>query len=41
MVATHPSEEQVQQIAKDLAPDVVRIRFNVGHDWPDDPAIYL
>jgi hypothetical protein len=41
MIATRPNEEQVQQIARDLAPDVVRIRFNVGRDWSDDPAIYF
>jgi hypothetical protein len=41
MIATRPTEEQIEQIAKDLAPDVVRIRFNLGLDWSEDPAIYF
>ena len=24
-----------------LAPDVVRIRFNVGEDWTGDPALFF
>lgn len=41
MIATRPTEEQIEQIAKDLAPDVVRIRFNLGLDWSEHPAIYF
>jgi len=41
MIGTRPTEEQIEQIAKDLAPDVVRIRFNLGLDWSEDPAIYF
>jgi hypothetical protein len=41
MIDTHPNKEQVEQIARDLAPDVVRIRFNVGQDWSEDPAIHF
>jgi hypothetical protein len=41
MIATLPTQEQVNRIARDLAPDVVRIRFNVGHDWSEDPALYF
>lgn len=41
MIATLPSQEQVDRIARDLAPDVVRIRMSVARDWSDDPAIYF
>src|SRR5258707_312190 len=41
MLATLPTQEQVDQIARDLAPDVVRIRMNVSTDWTDAPAIYF
>ena len=32
-------EEGVERAAKALAPDVVRIRFNLGEDWTGDPCI--
>jgi hypothetical protein len=41
MIDTRPTKEQVEQIARDLAPDVVRIRFNVGQDWSEHPAIHF
>jgi hypothetical protein len=41
MIATLPTQEQVDRIAQDLAPDVVSISFRVGRDWSDDPAIYF
>jgi len=41
MIATLPTEEQVDRIARDLAPDVVRIRFNPDEDWAGEPAIYF
>ena len=41
MIATAPTQEQVDQVARELAPDVVRIRFHIGRDWSDDPAIYF
>ena len=41
MIATLPTQEQVDQIARDLAPDVVRIRCQVGKDWSEHPAIYF
>ena len=41
VIATLPTQEQVDRIARDLAPDVVRIRFNVGQDWSDHPAVYF
>ena len=41
MIATLPTQEQVDRIARDLAPDVVRIRLNVSRDWSQDPAIYF
>jgi len=41
VIATLPTQEQVDRIARDLAPDVVRIRFNVGQDWSEHPAVYF
>jgi hypothetical protein len=41
MIATLPTQEQVNCIARDLAPDVVRIRLNVRHDWSGEPALYF
>ena len=41
MIATLPTQEQVDRIVQDLAPDVVHIRMRVGHDWSEDPAIYF
>lgn len=34
-------EEQVAQIARELAPDVIRIRFRVAEDWSEHPAVYF
>ncbi len=41
MIATLPTQEQVDRIARELAPDVVRIRLNVRHDWSGEPALYF
>ena len=41
MIDTRLNEEEVERVAKGLAPDVVRIRFNVGRDWSEHPAIYF
>jgi hypothetical protein len=41
MIATLPTQEQVDSIARDLTPDVVRIRLSVRHDWSGEPAIYF
>ena len=41
MLATTPTQEQFDQIARDLAPDVVRIRIQLGEDWTEHPAIYI
>lgn len=41
MTITAPSQEQVDRIARELAPDVVRVRFNAGQDWSDHPAVYF
>ena len=41
MIATFPTQEQVDRIARDLAPDVVHIRCNVAQDWSEHPAIYF
>ena len=39
--ATLPTQEQVDRIAQELAPDVVRIRLQIGQDWTEDPALYF
>ena len=41
MIATLRTQEQVDRIARDLAPDVVRIRLDVTTDWTGDPALYF
>src|SRR6266849_4585304 len=41
MIAALVTQEQVDRIARELAPDVVRIRFNVARDWSEHPAIYF
>ncbi len=41
MIAALPTQEEVDRIARELAPDVVRIRLNIARDWSDDPAIYF
>ena len=41
VITTLPTQEQVDRIASDLAPDVVHIRMRVGYDWSDHPAIYF
>jgi len=41
VIATLPTQEQVDLIARDLSPDVVRVRFNVGQDWSEHPALYF
>jgi hypothetical protein len=41
MIATLPTQEQVDRIARDLAPDVVRIRLNIRPDWSGEPALYF
>jgi hypothetical protein len=41
MIATLPTQEQVDRIVRDLAPDVVHIRLNVRPDWSDHPAVYF
>ena len=41
MTVVQPSERQIDQVAKTLAPDVVRIRFDISSDWSGDPAIYF
>src|SRR5262249_35985709 len=41
MIVTLPTQERVDEIAHKLAPDVVRIRLNIGEDWSDHPAIYF
>ena len=41
MIATLPTQQRVDEIARDLAPDVVRIRVMVGQDWSEHPAIYF
>ena len=41
MTTTLPTQEQVDRIAAELAPDVVRIRMDVTEDWAGEPAIYF
>ena len=41
MTATAPTQEQVDLIARDLAPDVLRIRFRLDRDWSADSAIHF
>jgi hypothetical protein len=41
MIATLPTQQRLDEIAHELAPDVVRIRFNVASDWSEHPAIYF
>ncbi len=41
MIATLPTQEQVDRIASGLAPDVVHIRFSTGRDWSEHPAFYF
>lgn len=41
MTATLPTQEQVDKIAREFAPDVIRIRFRVAPDWSEHPAIYF
>lgn len=41
MTNTLPTQERVDEVARGLAPDVVRIRFNIAPDWSDHPAMYF
>ena len=41
MTSTLPTQEQVDLIAAELAPDVVRIRLRIGLDSTDDPAMFF
>jgi hypothetical protein len=41
MIASLPTQEQVDRVARDLAPDVVRIRFSVRDDWSGTPSFYF
>lgn len=31
----------ISEVVKAMAPDVVRIRYDIGTDWSGDPAIYF
>jgi hypothetical protein len=41
MIATLPTQEQVDKVAREFAPDVVRIRLSVAPDWSEHPALYF
>ncbi len=41
MTGTIPTQEQIDRVALELAPDVVRIRMEEDRDWTDDPALYF
>lgn len=32
---------EVETVARELAPDVVRVRHNIGSDWSGDPSIFF
>lgn len=36
-----PTREQLEQVTRDLAPDVVRIRCQASLDWSGDAALYF
>jgi hypothetical protein len=39
MIATVPTQEQVDRIAHELKPDVAWIRLQIGKDWSDAPSM--
>jgi hypothetical protein len=41
MIAAVPTQEHVDQVARELAPDVVRIRLRIAEDWSGHPAMYF
>ena len=41
IISTLPTQERVDEIARDLAPDVVRIRLTEAPDWSEHPALYF
>jgi len=41
MIAAIPTQEDVNLVARELAPDVVRIRFRIAEDWSGHPAMYF
>jgi hypothetical protein len=41
MIVALPTQQDVDRVARELAPDVVRIRFNVAQDWSEHTAIYF
>ena len=41
MTASLPTQEQVNEIAREFAPDVVRIKMDIATDWAGDPAVYF
>ncbi len=41
MTAAHPNQSQVDEVARTLAPDVIRIRMQLRLDESGDPAIYF
>ena len=38
---TLPTQEQVDRVAAELAPDVIYARLNIATDWADYPAMYF
>ena len=44
-ISRQVDEKQIEKVlnraVKDLAPDVVRIRYSLEDDWSGDPAIFL
>ncbi|HEY3739890.1 MAG TPA: hypothetical protein VGL53_08595 [Bryobacteraceae bacterium] len=41
ITASIPTREQLEQIVRELAPDVVRIRCQASLDWSGDSALYF
>ena len=41
MIDAVPTQEQIDRVVQDLAPNVVRIRFHTGQDWSEHPAMYF
>ena len=41
MTVTVPTQEDVDRIARQLAPDVVRIRYSIREDWSGSEAVFF
>jgi len=41
MTISELSQEELDRVAKELAPDVVYMRATIGPDWTGDPSIHF